>query len=341
MAHLPARFKGHDIQRLSSELEKANTAEEKREFESTEQWKVRLRLAEAQPLVGGITRSGTYAFVLQRHTTFKDWNDEQAKAFGVAEEIKQAFEALTGPVDEAAAASKISRRLAADQIHGYTKDELEQIGRAKSAFNTWALIERDLIATSDPVTAEEKKQRADAMKASAGQTDSPASAVSVFYDADRARFDITIQADMPRYAGESTLRVLSGRASSRAYSGSNGFGAVQEVKEYSFKEYDLLIANSNALPFVESLAPRRIHVELPMPPEKAQQLKPQIEVIAICKLAAPFTASGKTDKDPTRDDPISVRIDHKYLRVNVLDVWVYNHDTGVVYAKVRPTGEMW
>src|SRR5450432_4145057 len=98
---------------------------------------------------------------------------------------------------------------------------------------------------------------------------------------------------MPPYDGGTTLRILSGPAHSRFYTGSNGFGAVQEVNEYGFKEYKLLISNGGAVSFVASLNPKRIHVGVPIPAEKAKEVKPQIQVIAICKLTAPFASSGK------------------------------------------------
>jgi hypothetical protein len=132
----------------------------------------------------------------------------------------------------------------------------------------------------------------------------------------------------------------SGPASNRAYTGSNVFGAVQEVTEFEFKEYKLLIANSAAIPFVVSLDPKRLHVEVPMPPEKAKEVKPQIRVMAICKLTAPFTSSGKLHKEPVHDDPISVNIDQKYLNVNISAIWIYNYNTGAVYARIKPTDEV-
>jgi hypothetical protein len=112
---------------------------------------------------------------------------------------------------------------------------------------------------------------------------------------------------------------------------------VQEVEEFGFKEYKLIIANSVAVPFVTSLVPKRIHVEVPVPPEKAKEVKPNIKAIAICKLAAPFTTSGELRKEPAHDDPISVNIDHKYLKVNILAIRICNRATGTVYAKIQPT----
>ena len=114
---------------------------------------------------------------------------------------------------------------------------------------------------------------------------------------------------------------------------------MQEIDEYGFKEYKLLVANSVKVPFVDSPAPRRIHVEVPMPPEKAKEVKAQIQVMAVCKLTAPFTSLGKFHKEPTRDDPKSVNIEHHYLKVNILAIWIYNYATGAVYARIQPTSE--
>jgi len=106
---LPAGFKGHDIETLSSELEKGVPGQEKEEFESTEQWKERLRLAGAQPIIGNLRRASTYAFVLQRYTSFKDLKDEVAKVWGAVAEITETFGALIDVTNESADARMLSR----------------------------------------------------------------------------------------------------------------------------------------------------------------------------------------------------------------------------------------
>jgi hypothetical protein len=105
---------------------------------------------------------------------FKNWNDERAKGLAVIEESYVTFKALLDATNELAAARRISYTEAAEQVQGYYKDEHEQVDRATKAFDAQALIERNLIATSDPATAEEKKQRADAIRASDERRRSPA-----------------------------------------------------------------------------------------------------------------------------------------------------------------------
>jgi hypothetical protein len=297
----------------------------------------RLRLADAQPIVGNLKRTSTYAFVIERYTPFKDWDDEDAKAHGAMEEMGEAFGTITAAIDKETAASRMSYRDAAKLVEDYSQDQIEQLDSVRKIQEAHYLIHQRLIATSDPVTAEERQQHAAALRVWDERTDDAGSAVKVAYDADRAGFDITIQTDIPSITGGSTLRLSSGPAKNRVYTASNEFGAVQQVKEYSFKEYNLLITNSANIPFLATMVPRRVRVDVPISLEKAEMAKPELEAIAICKLTAPFVASRKIDKEPTHDDPTSVQIDQRYLTARILAIWIYNHDTGAVYARILPT----
>lgn len=209
------------------------------------------------------------------------------------------------------------------------EDAISQLeGSAKAMKVAYAI-------TSGLETTKESAQLGDAMKATEEQLVSPASAVNVTYDADRAQFAITIQGEIPPHAGGSTLRVGNGPVSRHSYVGSNGFGAVREVAEYEFTEYNLVAANSAAFPLT-SKAPKRFYIHVPMGPEQAQRVKSQIRVLAVCRLVRPFVAAGKLRKDPTHEDPVSLKINYSFLNVNILEFLVFNHETGEIYAVATP-----
>src|ERR1700682_591520 len=246
-SRLPAGFNGHDIQRLLSALEEAESGKKKGEFESTEQWMERLRLAEASPISGTLTRNSTYAFV---------------------------------------------------------------IGQNYSDFS---------------------------------------SGVKIVYDADRAKFDVSTQAEPPIYLSERakaggalSLPVWTTGSLGRAYIATNGFGAVREVTEYTSTEYKLIIANNDAMPFIDvplwkPLGFREIRGEVFILPALAREVKSQIRLVAVCKLAVPYVTSGWLLREATLDNPVSRNIDFKYLNVNLLAIWLYNHETGAVYARIHPS----
>jgi hypothetical protein len=240
LARLPAGFRGHDIQALSSELKSADSAKKKGEFESTEQWAERLRLAEGRPILGTLTHNSTYAFL---------------------------------------------------------------IGQNYSEFS---------------------------------------SGIKIDYDADAARFDISAEAEPPIYFSERdkpggvlSLPIWTGRPDSGAYIGSNGFGAVREVTEYSSREYKLIIVNSAAFPFIDIpvwklLGFKQIRGEVSASPAIARDVKSQIHLLAVCKLAPPYVTSGWSNREATLDNPVSRNITYTYVHVDLEAVWIYNQETGEV-----------
>jgi hypothetical protein len=332
VTRLAVGFDGHDIQKLSSELDKVHALGQKAEFESTQEWKDRLNAVEAQSTIGPLTRKSIYAFLIERNAPLIDMDDAFARAYGTTMDLEEAFGALKSGLDELTAASKLSRRDAAQLIEGYGADEIEQVRRNGRALRAEAVVLENRSKASDPV-AQQKSQHA--VTVAAGEPlDSPGNPLQIVYDADRASFDVTVQADLPVYPGGSTLRSSTGRASHRTYTGSNAYGALMKVDQYNFKEFKLLIANVATVPFVANLVPKRLHFEIPMPAEKAREVKPQIQAIAICKLLAPYTTSVAVHREATRDSPIELNIDRKYIIVDLLDVLVYNRDSGEVYARL-------
>jgi len=174
------------------------------------------------------------------------------------------------------------------------------------------------------------------------------SGFEILYNADYAKFDISAQAEPPVYfyerekpAGELSLPILCARPTERNYVGANGFGAVREITEYTHEEYKLIIANADLFPFTDRpgwklLGFKQIRRDVFIPPEMAREVKSQIRLAAVCTLLTPFVTSGFHVKEATLDDPVSNNISYKYLKVKLLAIWVYNQNTGVVYAKMQP-----
>lgn len=334
---LPQKFDGHSIQELMTNLERERTRQEKGEFESTFDWQRRLIAARKQPILGSLTLTSYFAFVLERQTQFRSWDDSRARFSGVLEEINESFQGFSDAANRAVAANEISHREAYEDIKRHSEDQIEQLGRAQKALNAQALITKNLIDTANPLTVAERKLQSEALRAANAPIESQGTAVNVLYNADRERFEIAIEADMLGQPGTFPIRVLTGPASTRSYIGSNGFGSTEEVTEQRFTEYRLLIANSDDLPFVSSFDPKRIRVEIPVARENANEIKPQIQALVIVQLTAPFTSSSVIRRNPTHDDPISLKIEQVYLRANLLAIWIYNRETGVVYARILPT----
>lgn len=64
ITRLPTGFRGHDAEAIYKRLAKRGSALSKREFETTESFRTRITAESAQQLMGGLTRSSIFAFVI-------------------------------------------------------------------------------------------------------------------------------------------------------------------------------------------------------------------------------------------------------------------------------------
>ena len=173
------------------------------------------------------------------------------------------------------------------------------------------------------------------------------------YDADGGKFEIVVTGDAPehqQYPGENrmylylggfAMGVLREPSSHKTYIGSNGFGASRQVHAYDRTEYQVLIAEETSglcdsqpcLSLPVSPKHKEFHVTVPMSADTAGRVKKQLQVVVIGKLAVPFVSTGSSYRAPTVDDPVEVGVRMNYVKMDISAVWVYNRETGAVYAR--------
>jgi hypothetical protein len=167
------------------------------------------------------------------------------------------------------------------------------------------------------------------------------------YAADSAKFNIAIRPEDYFRVTEDGRRKLyfafpvSSKVSESSHLASNAFGAAKEVRETLRTAYQLRIeAKAKAvagalLPAVEisSLATR---VAIPIPLDEARETKSNIRALAVCTLVPPFVSRRALSiLEATFDSPLSVSHHYNYLNVDLLAIWIYNYESGAVYAKVQ------
>ena len=170
--------------------------------------------------------------------------------------------------------------------------------------------------------------------------------VRTAYDADGLTFNITVRPEDYFRVTEDGLRklysaipVLS-KVSESSRLASNAFGVVREVRETLRTVYQLRfeakakVVAGALLPAVEisSLATRS---SIPIPLNEARETKSNLRALAVCKLVPPFVSRrALTIMEATIESPFSVSHHYNYLSIDLLAIWVYNYETGVIYAKI-------
>lgn len=160
----------------------------------------------------------------------------------------------------------------------------------------------------------------------------------VQYDADAQRFEIKVLEDFGVIRGnkrDASVRAITVNRSrrERSYEAGNAFGAKVDVTEVAYTSYGLVIDGPPP-----GIGPEREHVfSVPVPVSEAQKVKGGLSVLFVCEphpAAFPATFGGsETTGAPTIATPFQSTTDYSYVRVQLLDVWVFDRNTGRVYLR--------
>jgi hypothetical protein len=129
--------------------------------------------------------------------------------------------------------------------------------------------------------------------------------------------------------------------SSYSYMASNAFGASTEVTSSHSEVYALLYDTSTSVDEMEKMANdgrvdelvgvKDLRFHLPVPEAKA--VGDRLRVLIICSIKEVPVMSGSTYNAPTISKPYQIFIKYKYLHVALDSIWVFDDETGRVYAK--------
>lgn len=109
------------------------------------------------------------------------------------------------------------------------------------------------------------------------------------------------------------------------------YGLKYPAKYSEITYFQIGIMNADDL----NLSPTMPHVsiELRIEREEARRVKDELVVAFFVKPVFPFAASGTTTVNPTRENPEKIEANSWILPVELLDVWVFNAETGEIYFR--------
>jgi hypothetical protein len=161
------------------------------------------------------------------------------------------------------------------------------------------------------------------------------------YDADSRVLTVVLSGATKRFVLEKedttlldsvTVRVIVRDRNS--YIGTNAFGANVKVDRTYKEELGGVFAQGNWLFGPPGDPAREMRYLLEMAPDEAKVLKPDIKLLLVCHLAAPWFHHSAHGHDPTIDEPYETLIAEHYLQILPEQLWVFNSRTGDVIKKL-------
>jgi hypothetical protein len=173
------------------------------------------------------------------------------------------------------------------------------------------------------------------------------------YDADKELLRVGVELG-PVYKGVKPINLHQGLVLSsgkgfaqKIYEGTNALGAKVAVTRDVTVQYALAVENWNAWRSAsyggemtrissetfEYVAKKAFLDFLNLEPAKAQRLKPNFRLLAVCRLKFPHIGSGGSYIEPTFNDPRETVLANYYLYVDLLELWAYDSSSGQVLYK--------
>ncbi len=114
------------------------------------------------------------------------------------------------------------------------------------------------------------------------------------------------------------------------YTGENAYGAKREVKKLLTQVCKLLFMNEE-----EFAKQRIIRFGVQMSPEKAQTVKPNLKLLVIYTLTAPFVKDDSHYSSATIDNPVEEATIYYYVCATMASqLWLYDGKTGEILHRV-------
>jgi hypothetical protein len=166
---------------------------------------------------------------------------------------------------------------------------------------------------------------------------------TLHYDADREEMIVNVNSveDNRQYPdnreGEYSRAIIwMSASSSRSYEGSNAFGATAEVTSINGERYALLFDQSTRQ-FMSDVENNKLstsgEVRFHLSVDEARDLRDRLRVLIVCRIKEPPVTNGSAYNQPTISDPTEIAIKDNYLHVALDSIWVFDDETGKVYAK--------
>jgi hypothetical protein len=113
------------------------------------------------------------------------------------------------------------------------------------------------------------------------------------------------------------------------YIGTNAYGAQVKVTNLYTQDYGIAFH----VPSWLSLEDDTTQISIPLDPNAARALKPNLRGLLLCRLQEPWTRKTTQGSKATIDDPFEYLAGLNYLSVSVEQLWVFDNSTGRVVRK--------
>jgi hypothetical protein len=164
-------------------------------------------------------------------------------------------------------------------------------------------------------------------------------AVDSKYNADTATFLLARRQThigyIPKHSNKdevaATLKVNTIRSHEKE-TRQNAYGATVNVEVTNFVEFLGMMQ-----PKVGVFGTTGVEITIPVPPEQAPTVKPNLALLLVCRLTSLETLSGfyQPGGPATIGNPQETTILQTFLQIEPLDVWAINKQTGDVYGKLK------
>jgi hypothetical protein len=125
----------------------------------------------------------------------------------------------------------------------------------------------------------------------------------------------------------------------KKYIGSNAFGATKEITEEYISDTILIVKNYAEYDVLEEqyLRNKYLQIELnEISREVAKKLKGKISTLYVFDIIEPFSDEEKYYDKATMDNPLTRIIDNKLVYGNLIEIILYNTQTGEIIYKLLP-----
>jgi len=120
------------------------------------------------------------------------------------------------------------------------------------------------------------------------------------------------------------------------YVGDNAFGSQRQIKKLRATSYGIACSNCESLSKQEGVR-KSVRWQVSMAPAKARVSKPNSRVLLVVRLQDPFALSGASQTQrPTRDMPIDLIEDKKYLWAQIVEIVTYDFTSGEILHRFGP-----
>ena len=119
---------------------------------------------------------------------------------------------------------------------------------------------------------------------------------------------------------------------SKDYVGTNSYGSKIDVRQTVSYISTLVIENWNLNEWEK--------LEAKIPIEKAIIAKNKSRVLFIGELVKPYFSTGYLSSKPTIQNPRDSAWIYNYLHLNIREIWIFNEETGEVYAKIKQQNKL-